>query len=24
VLDALLEHDWYVICFGCHFVSLFT
>lgn len=24
VLDTLLEHDWYVVCFGCHFVSLFT
>jgi hypothetical protein len=24
VLDALLEHYRYVVCFGCHFISLFT
>ena len=24
VLDALFEHYGYVVCFGCHFVSLFT
>jgi hypothetical protein len=24
VLDALLEHYWYVVCFSCHFESLFT